>query len=119
MGVLSSKNTIRVSELGPERLGLGRFAGQRGFARFNPALRKKLGEVQEERTFREEGKAGMRAEYDSVTQLHGEARRLARQGGKMAYEQEKPRCTGPVRLDRLLDLRPAKPTGPGTGWTGC
>ena len=28
MGVLSSKNTIRVSELGPERLGLGRFAGQ-------------------------------------------------------------------------------------------
>ena len=59
-------------------------------ARFNPALRKKLGEVQEERTFREEGKAGMRAEYDSVTQLHGEARRLARQGGKMAYEQEKP-----------------------------
>ena len=25
----------------------------------------------------------------------------------------------PDRLDRLLDLRPAKPTGSGTGWTGC
>ena len=48
-------------------------------ARFNPALRKKLGEVQEERTFREEGKAGMRAEYDSLTQLHGEARRSGAQ----------------------------------------
>ena len=32
MCVLSCVNTIRVSELGPERLGLGRFAGQRGFA---------------------------------------------------------------------------------------
>ena len=38
----------------------------------------------------------------------------------MSYMPAQPAsCPGPVRLDRLLDLRPAKPTGPGTGWTGC